>query len=217
MNSNSNSNYEVIKEKAARIFPLRGMAEAAIKQGNTDKALEYAKQFCDKANEIRVAYPDTFAAVVVYMNASEFLSRLLSDTGDAYNAYDEQQRCLLAVRNVMVRGLTNENVCQMLLVHVSQSMFVLLDIRGGAKFSTEFENASRLIRQYFNLFYDLYYRLKRINPNNMFIATQGKQMLDTFDRMGLSSDVETPIDIDGTIDEIGLMSTVLNIFNFTSK
>lgn len=214
---NSNSNYEEIKEKSARIFPLRGMAEAAMKQGNADKALEYAKQFCDKADEIRTAYPDIFAAVVVYMNASEFLSRLLSDTGDASEAYKEQHRCLTAVSKVLVRGLKHENVCQTLLVHVWQSMLVLADIKTEAITKNQFDEASEILQLHFNLFYDIYYRLKRINPDNMLVAAQGKQMFAVCESMGLSSDVETPIDIDSTILDITLHSAMLDIFCISGK
>lgn len=204
------SRYEEIKGKAASIFPYKAMAEAALKQGDLHKAFEHARTFGTKSKELFDEYPDMLAAAIVYLNASQFMASVAERFKDTEQAvYLTHWTALVNVSKLLEEGIDNENCCQLLL---SQVQYCLLSFNELAnKQYPDEQYAGAIMYGYVNLYFQLYHRLARINPNNVLVTGSAKQLFQQLIQGGFKQNDDFPKSVCDNLSTIASFLSRLGI------
>lgn len=203
------SRYDEVKEKAATIFPYKAMGEAALKQGDARKALDYACTFEEKARELLSEY-NILAAAIVYLNASQFLASIFDRFENSERTvYHCHWTAMLRVVNLLEEGIDHENCCQLLL-SLTQSCLLSFNALIGKELSYD-DNVGAIMYTYANIYFLLYHKLAQINPDNVLVKGGGRDFYQQLEQCGYSRDSSFPNSVEDSILVIGNISSKLNI------
>ncbi len=201
--------YDEVKEKAAAIFPYKAMGEAALKQGDARKALDYARTFEEKAKELLSEY-NMLAAATVYLNASQFLASIFDRFENCERAvYHCHWTAMLRVVNLLEEGIDHENCCQLLLA-LTQSCLLSFNTLASKELSYD-DNVGAIMYAYANIYFLLYHKLAQINPDNVLVKGSGRNFYQQLEQCGYSRDYSFPNSVKDSILVVGNISSKLNI------